>query len=285
MLRYEHVSCILCSKDRTRLRFSKKSNPARVWIDGAPCEINHIESVVTCENCGLTYVNPRLVKDSNVATYSFEQELAYFESTYDLRYRAYKDLVRRLPLWLGREVNTILDIGSGDGVLIEVARESGIETLGTEIRESLIQLNQKRLGKNAVIFQDESQLPVSYYDIVTMINVLEHLPNPVSMLQLALRVLKPGGILVVHVPDFGGIPARVQGAHWRHIEPLEHLYYFTFKTLRTLMCRVGFSSFARFGLLTSDGVKGKVQCLFEKVGLHVDNGLGVVARYLPDTTP
>lgn len=285
MLRYEHITCVLCGEDRTRRTFPRMPHSKNVWINGVSHEImcHVVENVVTCENCGLTYVNPRLVKDSNVSSYSFEQELAYFESTYDLRYHAYRDLMHRLPLWLGREVNAVLDIGCGDGILIEVAREFGIECLGTEIRESLIRLVQKRLGENAVIFQDTSQLPVSYYDTVTMINVLEHLSDPVAMLQLASRVLKPGGILVVHVPNFGGVPARVQGTHWRHIEPFEHLYYFTFKTLKALMCQVGFTSLARFSLLTSTGVKGKIQCLFGKMGLYIDNGLGVVAQYLPDT--
>ena len=273
------VRCALCGGNDTRVRFRVRSQTPRwVWVDDVRYEVTGQETVVECRKCGLVYVSPRIAASARLSTYSLQDEMEYFRRTRERRELAYKDLVLRLPEWLGRDVHTLLDIGCGDGALLEVARQARIEGVGTEISEGLRRDVQSRIGKDAIVCADLTRLPAHQYDVVTLINVLEHLPNPYEILQSASRLLTPGGILLVHVPNLGGLPARLRGASWRHIEPLTHLTYFTARTLKALVARAGLKPVDRFSLITARGLLAQLQGVFEKAGLYVDNGLGVVAQ-------
>ena len=280
-LRYEYVRCALCGEDNTEVKFRVNTRRLRlssVWVNGVRHPLDRIETIVACRTCGLVYVNPRLAPDPHVATYTAEQEWQYFKSTREIRRWAYSHLIRQLPTWLGRTPQTLLDIGCGDGVLVEVAREAGIASVGSEISPSLIQHLRARLGHDAVVSGDLTTLPEAHYDVVTLINVVEHLRYPGQVLQTVAHRLRPDGIAVVHTLNLGGLPARIYRERWHQIEPLEHLYYFTAQTLSALMRKAGLEPIARFNLVISRGVRGKVQRTLGKLGLYLDNGLGVVAR-------
>lgn len=273
------VRCALCGGNDTRVKFSvRDQKPRWVWMDDVRHEVAGQETVVECRKCGLVYVNPRIEVTARLSTYSVQDEIEYFQSTRERRELAYKDLIRRLPEWLGREVGTLLDIGCGDGALLEMARQAKIESVGTEISEDLRRAVQSRIGKDAIVCADLTRLPAHQYDVVTLINVLEHLPNPYETLEAASRLLTPGGVLLVHVPNLGGLPARLRGASWHHIDPLTHLYYFTARTLQALVARAGLKPVGRFSLITARGPLAALQGVFEKAGLYLDNGLGVVAQ-------
>ncbi|MBC8076308.1 MAG: class I SAM-dependent methyltransferase, partial [Chloroflexales bacterium] len=121
-------------------------------------------------------------------------------------------------------------------------------------------------------------LPPAHYDALSLINVLEHVHQPAAMLQTAARLLRPGGVLLVHVPNFGGLPARLRGARWHQIEPLSHLYYFTYRTLAAMLRQQGLEPIARFSLVVAGGARGLAQRLLDRAGVYFDSGLGVVAR-------
>jgi 2-polyprenyl-3-methyl-5-hydroxy-6-metoxy-1,4-benzoquinol methylase len=244
----------------------------------SPHAVDLVETIVACKSCGLVYVNPRLAPDAGLVTYSADQEKAYFYRTLERRKAAYRELIDRIPRWLGGQARTLLDVGCGDGALIEVARQAGIRSEGSEVSEELIQLVQERLGEGSIVRRPLSELPQAQYDVITLINVLEHVRDPRDMLVTCARLLRPGGILVVHVPNWGGVPARLRGARWRQMEPLVHLYYFTRRTLEALMRVSGLEPAGRFNLVVSRGLRGSMQRLLGSVGLYLDNGLGLVAR-------
>ena len=283
-IEHEYVRCNLCGKDDARTKFAIRTRETRhssVWVNDTQCLVDLEEIVVACRQCGLVYVNPRPVSDPGIAAYSADQESAYFWGTREGRLAAYEDLVLRIPAWLGRNAQTLLDIGCGDGVLLEVAGQAGIRCVGSEVSDELIHLGQKRLGADAVVSGNLARLPDAHYDVITLINVLEHLGDPYQMLNTCARLLRTGGILLVHVPNLGGVPARLRGVRWHHIEPLEHLYYFTACTLEALLRKAELEPIGRFNLLTSTGLRSAIQRALGKAHVHLDNGLGIVARSSP----
>lgn len=247
-------------------------------MEGVSYPVDETETIVACQVCGLVYVNPRLASESAVAVYSYEQEISYFADSCACRQRAYDRLVHQLMRWYGQKPRKLLDVGCGDGTLIQVARQLGIQSVGTEVSSALVSLVHRKLGSDAIVPSDLSTLIPADYDVITMLNVLEHLEEPGKMLKACASLLKPGGILLVHVPNLGGLPARLAGARWHQLEPLEHFYYFTTQTLKMLMRRSGLEPIARFSLLTSGGWRDRLQQLFDKLGIYMDNGLGIVAR-------
>jgi SAM-dependent methyltransferase len=75
---------------------------------------------------------------------------------------------------------------------------------------------------------DEATLQtLGSFDVIVMLDVIEHLPEPLDMLRLLGRHLAPGGIIVITTGDFASLIARLAGKRWRLMTPPQHLWFFT----------------------------------------------------------
>jgi len=130
----------------------------------------------------------------------------------------------------------LLDIGCGDGSFLLAAREVGWDVLGTELNPGPARDNGLDVRKSI------DQFPASAsFDCITMWHTLEHMLDILSMLLNIARLLKPGGKLIVAVPDFGGLQARIFGPKWLHADVPRHLYHFDAKALLHCLGATGFS--------------------------------------------
>lgn len=281
LLTQEQVKCALCGDDNTHLLYSiplQTKVLSSIWVKGERVAVNETATIVACRRCGLHYVNPRWVLDATVTGYTDAMEQQYFADTYAVRQQTYQQFVRRLPEWLGRDVQRLLDIGCGDGVLLEAANAVGITCAGTELSSNLQQLLREKYQGRIEIWDTAEAIPTNNFDVITLINVIEHVAAPYELLATLANKLSDDGILFVHTPNVGGLPARLQGAQWAQIEPLGHLYYFSARTLSAMLQKSGFEPIGRFHLAVSGKLKGSIQTLLGQMGLYLDNGLGIVAR-------
>jgi 2-polyprenyl-3-methyl-5-hydroxy-6-metoxy-1,4-benzoquinol methylase len=212
-----------------------------------------------------------------LAPYSADEEMAYFDKTRPLRARSYRELWDHVPRWLGNAPASLLDVGCGDGLLMQIAQAAGAEVTGIEVSQTMLSATLERCGPGTRVFDCTQAVGPASYDVVALINVLEHLPAPRRALDDMARVLRPGGLLLVHVPNFGGLPRRLSGARWHQIEPLAHYYYFTAKTLTRLLAASGLQVVDRFSLVVANRALGAVQRLAGRLGIYLDSGLGLVA--------
>ncbi len=79
------------------------------------------------------------------------------------------------------------------------------------------------------------------FDVITLWDVIEHLPQPLETLQTVRSLLKPGGVLLVNYPDIGTLAARMLGRRWPFWLSV-HLIYYTRKTMTEQLRRAGFST-------------------------------------------
>jgi SAM-dependent methyltransferase len=86
---------------------------------------------------------------------------------------------------------------------------------------------------------DTADLPEDHFDVVTLWDVIEHVIDPQSVLERAHRLLKPGGLVVVHTIDIESLFARLMGARWPWLMEM-HIYYFSRRTLRAMLEQCGF---------------------------------------------
>lgn len=157
----------------------------------------------------------------------------------------------------------LLDVGCGDGDFMFMAQGHFNECHGVDVSSLRIERakerSKKRRSENNLHFHKcdvDEGLPFanSFFDVVSCIAVLEHVLNPPNVLDEIHRVLKPGGVFIVEVPNIAWIPYRIQllfgklpktggvylGADW------EHLHAFTKSILCQLLTEKGFKIKAVF---------------------------------------
>ena len=279
-LRYEQIPCALCGGDDHRLlRRIYDPEHAAVYVHGMRQAVTTPGQIVRCTRCGLVFVNPRLVSRAGWSTYSDSDEDTYFAATRAVRAVANEGLLADLEQQLGQP-GRLLDVGCGDGLLMAQAHASGWRASGVEIRARLAQrLRSQGMGEQIHhgSLEDASFADASF-DVVTLINVLEHVRDPRGMLVECGRIVRPGGLVAVHVPNVGGLQARLRGSRWKHYEPLEHLFYFDRRTLGALFERCSLRVVAPFVLYGSSSVLNSLLTIGQAIGLSWGNSVGLLAR-------
>lgn len=192
--------------------------------------------VVECVQCGVARLSPRQQWSFLRQVYSDSQDPLYLAEHSGRRGSARK-IVRFLEGYV--MPGTLLDVGCGAGVLLAVARDKwrvrGVELCSWAVREARSRFALEVYEGTIA----EARFPGASFDAVTMLDVIEHLPNPRETVAEAFRVLRPGGILFVLTPDIGSLVARVMGSWWWGLRPA-HLYYFKRRNLTALLEREGF---------------------------------------------
>jgi 2-polyprenyl-3-methyl-5-hydroxy-6-metoxy-1,4-benzoquinol methylase len=145
----------------------------------------------------------------------------------------------------------MLDVGCGNGSLLERASRQGFECEGIETCQELAELTRNKLNRpvhNKLLAH--CGFPMETFDVITMYDLIEHLPDPIEDLRLAQSWLKPGGILFVLTPNDDALIRRVARLAYRTSlrsvqRPMQtlyyphHLSYFTARSLRSLFENVG----------------------------------------------
>ncbi len=137
----------------------------------------------------------------------------------------------------------LLDAGCGPGFFVRAAREAGFDAAGVEVSQYAVDFARRELG--ADVRQgtvSANDLPPGPFDVVTLWDVIEHLPDPLAALRAATRVLRPGGLIVLSTGDYASLAARLSGSHWHLFNLPEHLWFFTPASLRQLLDRAGLTA-------------------------------------------
>jgi 2-polyprenyl-3-methyl-5-hydroxy-6-metoxy-1,4-benzoquinol methylase len=140
------------------------------------------------------------------------------------------------------EGGRLLDVGCGTGNFLAQMRERGAwKVFGLDVNQKAVRYARQRLQIEAFCGTlTDAQYPSAFFDVVTLWNVLEHLHSPIRTLEEVRRVLRPGGALILSVPNSRSMDARLFGPHWIGLDPPRHLYTFDQRTLRLLLAQAGF---------------------------------------------
>jgi len=134
----------------------------------------------------------------------------------------------------------LLDVGCGTGEVLAVARDRGWEVQGAEPVEDSATFAARERGLDVrAALLEESGLPQRSYDVVSAFHVLEHMTDGLDFLRSIARWARPGGYVVIEVPNFGSIHRRAFGGGWPGLRPLEHVAHYTPVTLASAMQRAG----------------------------------------------
>ena len=135
----------------------------------------------------------------------------------------------------------LLDVGCGTGKDLLRFQEAGWHVTGVELSPYAASLARARLGCEVVPGHfDEAPLEGRRFDVVRLSHVLEHLPSPRKSLGKMHRLLRPGGLLWIEVPNAASLERRLFHGHWFQWDLPRHLYHFTPATLVRLLRDTGF---------------------------------------------
>lgn len=197
-----------------------------------------------CKSCGLGVTVPFLSDEELKGLYS---SIHYRAEDATRFISPLEKLVKRVRLGRCRNVERfsvkkgrILDIGCGRGDFLALMAERGWTGTGLEVDERVEGLAARsgldlRAGQLGDVSLEESE-----FDALTFWHVFEHIKRPRAALAEARRVLKPGGLLVVAVPNIESLQARLTGRHWFHIDPPYHMYHYSTENLERLIEDSGF---------------------------------------------
>jgi SAM-dependent methyltransferase len=137
----------------------------------------------------------------------------------------------------------VLDVGFGAGAALEAFGARGWEAYGVETSGLAVERARSK-GFPHVVQGDFLSAPFDTrsFDVVLMLELLEHLPDPRSFVECAHALLRPGGLLYLTTPNGAGLSARCLGATWSVVAPPEHLHLFSPASIRRLTRAAGFTS-------------------------------------------
>lgn len=217
------------------------------------CQVcNHSEwteiynsTLVKCRNCGFITANLKVSIDELNALYSEK----YFKGEEYLDYKADKNFLQKnFKKRLKRirkyhpEFSNVLEIGCAYGFFAETLTKEYPSThyLGLDVSADSIEYARNILKQNVQCIDYLALKTDQLYSDIFMWDVIEHLPEPASVIKKASAELKVGGHIYITTGDIDALLPRLQKHKWRLIHPPSHLHYFSKRTLSKLLTDSGF---------------------------------------------
>lgn len=153
-----------------------------------------------------------------------------------------KTFIERLKIIrkkLGKK-GRLLDVGCALGDCLEEAKKMGWKGAeGVELSKFACQFAKKR-GLKVTQGMLASLNKSDQFDVITSQDMIEHVTNPLTELELIYKFLKPGGLVFIVTPDIGGWWSKLLGKRWYHFKPGEHVVYFSRDTIKKALEKNGF---------------------------------------------
>ncbi len=215
---WEEAACPLCAGHRRTMLIA----PPDATL---PCR------VVRCGDCGLAYTNPRPSPASVASLYPDD----YAPHQPRPRQSRNSPIARVL-----RPPGRLLDFGCGAGALQRQLHKDGWRVTGLDLSPRAVRHVRERLGLEAIegTLPHPDLLPASF-DAITMAESLEHVHDPLGVLRAAHDLLRPGGTVVITVPNLDSFSFRWFGAAWFGLDLPRHLTHFEPPTLGRMLEHAG----------------------------------------------
>jgi SAM-dependent methyltransferase len=231
----EAVCCDLCGAD--------DPDPVRELRDLMFGTTSQTFQLVRCRRCGLDYLNPRPPL-SELDRFYRDDYAPFARRGIAARVKSLTFRREVAAIWpLLAPQRRILDLGCATGELLQSVRSHGNDNLlGIEPSATAAATARNRWGLDVITGTLESaQLETSSVDTALLAHTIEHLPSPSRTLAELHRVIKPGGALVLWLPNADSWAAGLFGRYWIGYDAPRHFYDFTAATLARMLRHNGFA--------------------------------------------
>lgn len=225
--------------------------------------------VCYCTSCGLGMTMPQ----PDDATLHALHSTQYYRNGEGVRFAwPVEWLVEGMRRWriyrLSKivQIGRVLDIGCGSGRFLLALRDLGWDVAGLELNDDTATPARSIHGLTVKTSLDA--FTEDTFDLITITHVLEHIRDPHQMLADCVRLLKPGGVIAVAVPNIESWQARLTRGCWFHLDLPRHLWHFSETWLSKTFDCLGFGLLKVRRLDFAHNIFGWLQSLLNKLGLR-----------------
>jgi SAM-dependent methyltransferase len=216
-------------------------------------------SFYNCIKCNIEYASPRLEESSLLSLYEGDdwRDKAYYENwsfdewkkNHGKDYFLVQENIRLVKKFL-QQKSSILDVGCDIGLTVKTLEESNFYAEGIEVSEVGAKIAKNITGVKVHNTKLENFKSVINFDGVLLLDVLEHLDNPLQVLEACAQKLKHNGYIFIHTPHHKGFGTRYKKFlhkvglknDFKHFGFPQHLYGFDKKSLTNMLDKVGFEA-------------------------------------------
>jgi 2-polyprenyl-3-methyl-5-hydroxy-6-metoxy-1,4-benzoquinol methylase len=238
LVEWQESNCLLCGGGRSAVVV--EATDVQAGATGL------VFAVVQCQACGLCYTNPRPTQDA-IGQFYPDRYRPHRAGRAEKRQRWWRrlPLAGKLPCQEHQPLplhgqGRLLDFGCGGGRFLALMHRAGWQVTGVDASAAAVDTVRRELGVAAFVGSlPHARLADGSFDVITMIHSLEHVHEPLAVLQAAQRLLAPGGKLVVAVPNIDSLAYGWFGPDWFALDLPRHLTHFTPRTLALMIGRAG----------------------------------------------
>jgi SAM-dependent methyltransferase len=259
-------SCPLCSALVTSVYLCRNRRHENIGCEafGASRTDLALSDILLCEECNFGFAERGAIEKDLAAIYENIDESVYESEDRGRWVTAARHL--RIVHRYARPPGSLLDVGCASGRFLRLALDAGWQVSGVEPSKSFIRRAVSLLAGCGELMQstfEDAKFNTPPFDVITMWDVLEHVPDPKAFLARARSLLTPRGRLFVKVPNLKSTAARVLRSRWPLLLP-EHLNYFTRNSLRLCAQKAGLQVIA----FRNRPVSVSLDYLFFRLGQH-----------------
>jgi 2-polyprenyl-3-methyl-5-hydroxy-6-metoxy-1,4-benzoquinol methylase len=203
-------------------------------------------TIVQCSNCDFRFTNPRPDEKEMTLYYESDEYISHDSKKRSILQTIYT-VIRKFTIRNKYRIvnkyssgSSILDIGCGTGDFLNYCRKMKFETTGIEPNKKARTFANENLS---LTVYEESHLDTfqpGSFNVITMWHVLEHVHHLNERLKKIHSLLKPGGTLIIAVPDSYSWDAKKFNSFWAAYDLPRHLYHFTPDSMKNLITKNGF---------------------------------------------
>ena len=202
-----------------------------------------------CPFCHLKATYPRPAESEIGRYYASDDYISHSDTRKGLINSLYHSartyMLKRKHHWItqvtGRHQGALLDIGAGTGHFAHFMKEKGWQVTALEPDEKARKIALAKLQLQVDPLEALADQPAQAFDLITLWHVLEHVYDPDAYLKTFRNLLKPGGTLLIAVPNHTSRDAAKYGSYWAAYDVPRHLWHFSPEAMDSLMSRHGFT--------------------------------------------
>jgi 2-polyprenyl-3-methyl-5-hydroxy-6-metoxy-1,4-benzoquinol methylase len=228
--------------------------------------------VIQCNDCEMAYTYP--VPTDNFpckggSEYYGSLSNKFIPALQKVRDALMKYRARYFFSMLKKKTNTpkVLDVGCAEGRLLKAFYEIGCQCWGIEHKDypaSRFMCNESITYVQGDL--ESVELPDRSFDLIFLWHVLEHMNNPDNVIKKIAQLLGDNGVLILAVPNFSGIEAKVFKRSWFHLDVPWHKYHFTKKALKYLVEKNDLQIVTASTFCLEQGLYGAIQSFLNAMG-------------------